>query len=521
MSELGLWVVFNAIVLALLVLDLALLHRQSREIRLREAAWWSVFWVAVSLLFNASLLWWYPLHQPELRAARALEFFTGYVIEKSLSVDNIFVFLVLFRYFGVEPRFQYRVLHWGILGALIMRGAMIAAGVALIQKFEWILYVFGAFLVWTGAKMMFHKPEDVDPEHNPVFRLARKYLPLTKNYEGQSFFVRQGGALLATPMFLVLLVVETTDVAFALDSIPAIFAVTRDPFIIYSSNVFAILGLRALYFLLAGIMPYFRYLGAGLSIVLMFIGGKMLIENWVHISTGVSLVIVGVVLSTAVIASVIARKAEAGPAAHTAPASTADPDRPDAAVFWKQIPQLIVMLGAPSENERGHAAAVLYAEGKALGDAATQAWRADSEFSGLLIGPPTVGIAVGQEHFDRIRTAWDSPPLADVPADLDAKEFELHTKGDSGGVQLDILTPRTADPNGALAKFLLKSGEGIQQVEYFVRDVDRATAVVRDRFGLQPVYPQTRAGANGTRVNFFLVSSPGGKRVLIELVEQR
>jgi tellurite resistance protein TerC len=303
MSTLWLWIGFNLFILAMLALDLGVLQRRAHQIGLREALVWSIFWVVLSLLFNLGV-WHYA------GSAKALQFLTGYVIEKSLSVDNIFVFAVLFRYFGVDQRYQHRVLYWGILGALIMRGAMIAAGVALIQRFEWILYVFGAFLVWTGAKMMLHKPEDVDPEHNPVFKLARKYLPLTKTYEGQQFFVRKEGLWRATPLFLVLLVVETTDVAFALDSIPAIFAVTRDPFIIYSSNVFAILGLRALYFLLAGIMPYFRYLGAGLSIVLMFIGVKMLIEKWLHIPTGISLGVVGGVIAGSVLISVAAARVE-------------------------------------------------------------------------------------------------------------------------------------------------------------------------------------------------------------------
>jgi tellurite resistance protein TerC len=303
MNTLWLWIGFNLFILLLLALDLGVFQRRAHKIGLREAAAWSIFWVVLSLLFNMGV-WHYA------GGAKALQFFTGYILEKSLSVDNIFVFAVLFRYFAVDARYQHRVLFWGILGALIMRGAMIAAGVALIQRFEWILYIFGAFLVWTGARMMFHKPEDVHPEHNPVFQLARKYLPLTRTYHEQRFFVRQEGLWRATPLFLVLLVVETTDVAFALDSIPAIFAVTRDPFIIYSSNVFAILGLRALYFLLAGILPYFRHLGAGLSVVLIFIGVKMLIEKWVHISTVVSLGVVGGVLLCAVVASIAAAQVE-------------------------------------------------------------------------------------------------------------------------------------------------------------------------------------------------------------------
>ncbi len=315
MDNWALWVLFNLFILVLLALDLGVFHRKLHAVSLREAVFWSVLWTVLALAFNISMLWWYnPAHLPDaslaVRKTLALEFFTGYLIERMLSFDNIFVFAVLFSYFGVEARYQHRLLFWGILGALIMRGLMIWLGVALISRFAWILYVFGVFLVWTGAKMLFHKPEEIEPEKNPVLKLARKFLPITPAYEGQKFFIRHEGIWKATPMFLVLLVVETTDVAFALDSIPAIFAITKDPFIIYSSNVFAILGLRALYFLLAAIISYFRYLSAGLSIVLMFIGVKMLVEKWLHISTAWSLGIVGVVLLVAMVASLAATRAE-------------------------------------------------------------------------------------------------------------------------------------------------------------------------------------------------------------------
>lgn len=304
MDSWAIWIGFNVLVLLLLALDLGVLHRDAKPISLPEATLWSILWVLIALAFNAGMLYWYgPADQ---RQAVGLQFFTGYLIERALSIDNIFVFLVLFNYFSVEPRYQYRVLFWGILGALIMRGALIAMGVALISRFAWILYVFGAFLVWTGFKLWFHKAEDIHPEHNPVLRWVRKYVPLTKEYHGQKFFVRREGIWRATPMFLVLVVVETTDLAFALDSIPAIFAITKDPFIIYSSNVFAILGLRALYFLLAGAMPYFRYLNAGLSAVLIFIGVKMLVEKWLHIPILVALGIVGGVLLLSVLASLAA-----------------------------------------------------------------------------------------------------------------------------------------------------------------------------------------------------------------------
>ncbi|HEX2711400.1 MAG TPA: TerC family protein, partial [Candidatus Acidoferrales bacterium] len=278
MGTLSLWIGFNLFVLLMLALDLSVFHQRAHAISLREASAWSLVWVAVSLLFNLGLLHWYG-------RAPALEFLTSYLIEKSLSVDNLFVFVLLFRYFGVEPRYQHRVLFWGIIGALLMRGMMIGLGVALIRPFEWVLYLFGAFLVYAGIKMMFHGDEEVRPERNPVFRWAHKFLPLTKSYEGQRMFVRVDGLWRATPLFLVLLVVETTDLAFALDSIPAVFAITRDAFIVYTSNIFAVMGLRAFYFLLAGVLPYFRYLGMGLSLVLILIGAKMLGEHWVRVPT--------------------------------------------------------------------------------------------------------------------------------------------------------------------------------------------------------------------------------------------
>ena len=315
MDKTALWILFNLLIFVLLALDLGVFHRKVHVVSLREALVWSVLWTVLALAFNASMLWWYnPAHLPDatlaVRKSLALEFFTGYLIERMLSFDNIFVFAMLFSYFRVDARFQHRLLFWGILGALVMRGGMIWLGVELISRFEWILYIFGAFLLWTGAKMLFHKAEEIEPEKNAVLKLARKFLPITPSYYGQKFFARHEGIWKATPMFLVLLVVETTDVAFALDSIPAIFAITKDPFLIYSSNVFAILGLRALYFLLAAILPYFRFLGPGLSLVLMFIGAKMLVEKWVHISTVLSLSVVASLLLGAVAASMVATRAE-------------------------------------------------------------------------------------------------------------------------------------------------------------------------------------------------------------------
>ncbi len=507
MSSLWLWIGFNLLVLLMLALDLGVLHRHAKAISLREATVWSILWVLVALVFNFSMLYWYP---PELpgqpppdRGALALQFFTGYLIERALSIDNIFVFLVLFSYFSVEPRYQYRVLFWGILGALVMRGAMIAMGVALISRFSWILYVFGAFLVWTGLKLLFHKAEDIHPEHNPVLKWVRKYVPLTKEYHGQQFFVREGGIWRATPMFLVLVVVETTDLAFALDSIPAIFAITRDPFIIYSSNVFAILGLRALYFLLAGAMPYFRYLNVGLSLVLVFIGVKMLIIKWVHIPIALALGIVGGVLATSVLASLVAARREQRRGSGAA--------RP--AADW------IAQLASPERAASEAAASELYGMATRLAEPVLAAWRADAEFAALLRGAPTVGIAVGPERFTSIHKMYGEPLLAEVPADQDAREFELHLAGPGGIAFLDVLTTRAPDAGGAIARFLEKSGEGIQQVEFPVAGVDRATEILRSRFGVHPVYPATRPGANGTRVNFFLVPAAEGKKVLIELVE--
>jgi len=513
-----LWIGFNLFVLLVLALDLGLFHRRARAISLREAAAWSVAWVAVSLAFNLGLLHWYG-------HTRALEFFTGYLIEKSLSVDNLFVFVMLFRYFAVEPRYQHRVLFWGILGALVMRGAMIGLGVALISRFEWVLYLFGAFLVYAGAKMMLHREEEVHPERNPVLRWARKFLPVTKGYEGQKMFVRAQGVWRATPLFLVLLVVETTDLAFAFDSIPAVFGVTRDPFIVYTSNVFAILGLRAFYFLLMGMLPYFRYLGTGLSLVLMFIGAKMLAAHWVEIPTHIALAVVGAVLGVAVAASIIApranawaaRKALAKKGLRAAFVARSRQPTPEELISWLALPDM-----------RPLAARILHHHGVELSGQAINSWLADPGFAALLVREPsetsggpggpvtTVGMAVKPEHFEPIRLANGAPRLADVPPDQDAMEFELHFEP---GVRLDILTTKAPGAEGAIARFLEKFGEGIQQVEYVVKDVDRATQILRARFGQQPIYPQTRAGADGTRVNFFLATAPHGKKVLIELVE--
>ena len=293
-----LWLGFNVFVLAMLALDLGVFHRKAHAISLKEATIWSIVWISLALVFNAGLYLWRG-------AEPALEFFTGYLIEKSLSVDNIFVFVLLFTSFGVIPASQHRVLFWGILGALVMRGTLILVGSVLIEEFHWIIYLFGVFLIFTGIKMGLHKDVEMDIEENRLVRWVRRILPMTKNYEGSRFFVRQGGKLLATPLVLVLVIVESTDLAFAVDSIPAVFAVTRDPFIVYTSNVFAILGLRSLYFLLAGVMDKFYYLKLSLSAILTFVGVKMVIVDFYKIPTLVSLLVITGLLGIAVVASLL------------------------------------------------------------------------------------------------------------------------------------------------------------------------------------------------------------------------
>ena len=291
-----LWIAFNAFVLIAVALDLGIFSRRLHKVELREALWTSVAWVALSVLFGFGV-WHYSGPQ------RGVEFFTGYLIEKALSVDNLFLFLVIFRTFAIDERFQHRMLEWGILGALIMRGVMIFAGAALLEKFSWVMYIFGAFLVYAGVHMLFAKKENVRPGDSAFYKFASKHLRLSRDYSGEHFFIRKDGKLFATPLFLVLLVVEITDVTLAIDSIPAIFGITRDPFIVYTSNVFAILGLRAMYFLLAGFLNRLRFLTVGLAFVLAFIGGKMLVEHWVHVTALVSLCIVGGILLLAILAS--------------------------------------------------------------------------------------------------------------------------------------------------------------------------------------------------------------------------
>jgi len=297
------WAGFLLFVTVMLALDLGVFNRKAHVVSLREALAWCAVWFGLAMAFNLLI----AFKMPDTAASKpALEFFTGYIVELCLSVDNVFVFIVIFQYFRVEPKHQHRVLFWGIIGAVVMRAVFIFAGITLINAFHWIIYVFGAFLVFTGAKLAMPKKDDgFTPERNPAVRLARKFLPVTNHFEGGHFFTRVDGRLHATPMFLVLLIVETTDVMFALDSIPAVIAITRNEFIVFTSNIFAILGLRSLYFAVSGVMQLFRYLNYGLALILVFVGLKMLVSSWVKIEIHISLGIIGTVLAASILASVL------------------------------------------------------------------------------------------------------------------------------------------------------------------------------------------------------------------------
>jgi tellurite resistance protein TerC len=296
--NIGFWIVFNAVILLLLLLDLAVVNRSYRVIPFRQALLMSALWIGLAMAFAVFVHEW-------LGATKALEFVTGYLLEEALSVDNLFVFILLFAYFKVPPEEEKTVLFWGIIGALIMRGSFIWAGVALVQRFHWILDAFGVFLIWTGFQLMRKGEEQQDPSRNIVLKACRRFLPLTETYEQKQFFLRREGKTFATPLLVVLLVVETTDILFATDSIPAILAITRDSFIVYTSNVFAILGLRSLYFALSGLMKLFHYLNYGLSVVLIFIGAKMLLPEKYHVPTWAALAVVAGVLAVSVLASVV------------------------------------------------------------------------------------------------------------------------------------------------------------------------------------------------------------------------
>lgn len=296
MRNLSEWIIFNILIVGMLLVDMWS-HREAHAMSIKEATKWSVIWISVAMLFNG-YLWWDLGPQP------ALEFFTGYVIEKSLSVDNLFVMLLIFSYFRIEKKYQPRVLLWGIWGALVMRLIFVLVGAGLIARFEWILYIFGGILVISGLKMAFDEEKEIHPEHNPVIKLFKRFCPVTHEFHGPHFFVKQGKLWHATPLFITVLMIEVTDLIFAVDSIPAVFAITRDPFIVYTSNAFAILGLRALFFLLSGVMGLFHYLNIGLAIVLCFVGLKMLLEHYLHIPIGISLLVIVGVLATSVMASI-------------------------------------------------------------------------------------------------------------------------------------------------------------------------------------------------------------------------
>jgi len=299
-SQLALWIIFGTLVPIMLVLDLGVFHRKAHTINIKEALIWSAVWITLALLFNIGI---YFLLGPD----KALKFLASYLVEKSLSVDNLFVFLMIFSYFGVPSAYQHKVLFWGILGALIMRAIFIATGLVIVERLHWAIYLFGAFLVLTGIRMSYKKDREFRPEKNPVLRIFRRFMPITDSYEGDRFWVKVGGRLFATPLLLILLVIETTDVIFAVDSIPAVLAITLDPFIVYTSNVFAILGLRALYFALAGITQRLRYLRYGLSVILVFLGLKMLFSGIYRMPISIALGIVAAVLVISAVASIMNR----------------------------------------------------------------------------------------------------------------------------------------------------------------------------------------------------------------------
>src|SRR5713101_2565892 len=398
-----LWIAFNVGVAVVLLLDLGLFHRRAHAISIREAALESAAWVALSVGFG---IWILVSHG----RGPSLEFFTGYLIEKSLSLDNVFVFLLIFQYFHVDARYQHRMLFWGVLGALVLRGAMIGAGVILIERFSWILYLFGAFLIYAGAKL-FRAEHSVHPEKNPVVHWVHKVLPMSQADAGPRLFIRENGRWVATPLLLVVVVLETTDLVFAADSIPAVFGVTRDPFVVYTSNVCAILGLRALYFLLAGVLPYFGHLDEGLAVVLMFIGAKMLGEPWVHISTGISLGVVGGIIAGSIAVSVIAvglRKNQCEGLPHGGQLRA---DRPPTS-------EDIHNLADPDPDQRAQIALRLWRYGATRTLSWFDEWQKDEDFQALLVQeqfvPPSVekvstarlttGVAVLPETFERIRT---------------------------------------------------------------------------------------------------------------------
>jgi tellurite resistance protein TerC len=296
-SETLLWVGFGIFVVVMMVLDLGVFHRNAHIVKVREALAWCAVWVSLALIFNVGVYFWQG-------STKALEFLTAYLIEEALSVDNLFVFLMIFSYFRVDRLYQHRVLFWGILGAIVMRAIFIGMGVALITKFHWIIYFFGGLLIYTGVRMAFEKERELHPERNPVLKLFRRWMPVTDTYDGGRFFVKRNGRPMATPLFVVLLLVETTDLIFAVDSIPAVLAISHDPLIVYTSNVFAIMGLRSIFFALAGIIQLFQYLQYGLSVILVFVGLKMVVSGFFKIPVTIALGVVAGVLAISIITSI-------------------------------------------------------------------------------------------------------------------------------------------------------------------------------------------------------------------------
>ncbi len=301
--SLTLWIIFNAFILLMLIIDLRVFNRHPHEISIKESLVWTGIWIAQAVVFGIGI-YYFMGPQP------SLDYFTGYLIEKSLSVDNIFVFLLIFTYFGVDSVYQHRVLFWGIFGALVFRLLFILVGVALLEQFHWVIYIFGGFLIYTGIKLGLEKDKEIHPEKNPILKLVRRFIPITKRFHGHHFIVRRGKRIIATPLFVVLVVIETSDIVFALDSIPAIMAITRDTFLIYSANAFAILGLRALYFALSGVMRLFHYLHYGLAFILVYIGFKMILEGVIDIPTLFTLGVIVVTLTFSVVFSILYPKEE-------------------------------------------------------------------------------------------------------------------------------------------------------------------------------------------------------------------
>lgn len=505
MTSTSLWICFSAGLLALLIIDLAAFGGRPREIPLRKAAAWSGLWIGLSLIF-ALWIWLHAGSRP------AVEFLSGYLIEKSLSIDNLFMFVLVFEYFQVQPAYQHRVLAWGIFGALALRGGLIAAGTAFIDTFSWSFYIFGAFLIYASLNILLRKHETKHLEGNRAIRWLGRIFPAVSDDSAGHFFARRNGQWAVTSILLALITIEATDLLFAIDSIPAVFGVTRDPFIVFSSNACAVLGLRALYFVLAGWIMRLRYLASGVAIVLLFVGCKMIAAHWIEMPAGITLLVIACVLTIATIASVVGKPKASDSATTKSRAGSNSVD-----VNFFSAADLIARLESPDDTERISAARELFRRGSADAEQAISKWRSDPQIGALISNHTTVGIAVTPERFLQIRARLGQPHLAEVPPDQDAKEFEWHPETE---VHLDILTSREPGKDGAIAKFLARFGEGIQQVEFLTHDIDQATKLLALRLNVSAIYPATRTGADGTRVNFFLADTPDGKKVLVELVER-